>query len=257
MLLGDILEKLGRASVSKLTKPRMAGLDQPNYDMPARDPLEQADRDYAPLARMLGGIVHNTVTLPERLFTASEGLRTGQGYDPAPAVELMGSLYGANAPFVPGVGAFGAGRRLGSSDFGRLLKDTRMKEAQSATRQGPETIKWAAVRDAGGKTWEGPVHNDAIDSAMAAGAQMDPKVGWYGSMGFTTSKGRFVTRQEAAKLAEAANQVDRGYTGVNSGLDAADFRTAERPAWGQAQQMDPRFAAGLDAFLNTLKAGKP
>ena len=105
--IGDILEKLGRASVSKMTKPRGGGLEQPNYDMPARDPLEQANRDYAPIASMLGGMVQNAATLPKRMFTASEGLRTGQDYNPAPAVELMGSLYGANAPFMQGIGAIG------------------------------------------------------------------------------------------------------------------------------------------------------
>lgn len=251
MQLGDILEKLGQLSVKQMTKPRKDSQAQPTYDMPARDPLEQADRDYAPLSRLFGGMVRNTASLPERLFTASEGLRTEQGYDPGPAVELMGSMYGLNAPFNPvgAVGVSGAGRRLGKADFGSILAKQRMKEADQSLIPGPETIKWAAVKDSKGNIYEGNVHNEARKLAVDSGKV---KPDDFLHTGFLTSKKRFVSREEAARIAENAHQVEPGYTKNTGWLDAADYYTPDRPAWWHTQQMNPQYSLSLEQLIRDL-----
>jgi hypothetical protein len=72
-----------------------------------------------------------------------------------------------------------------------------------------EFIKSAAIRHKNGKIYEGPIHSDAYEAAAADTGQSFGKI--IGKTrpedaGFVTSKGRFVSREEAAKIARETKQ---------------------------------------------------
>lgn len=77
----------------------------------------------------------------------------------------------------------------------------------SPDTSGPERIVAPAVQDRTGKIHTGgAMHMNVLLNAMAAGHKFDPE-GSDTVDGFVTSKGRFVDRDEAAKVAAAASQI--------------------------------------------------
>lgn len=92
----------------------------------------------------------------------------------------------------------------------------------------PERITAAAVRTRDGRVFQGPLHAEAREAAEKAGALTDYEPGEHrGDNGFVTSRGRFVSREEALQLARAAKQRVTPEPG-EKGLDAMDLPMRER-----------------------------
>lgn len=187
----------------------------------------------------LGRSLYDAATLPGDVYAGRVDPRSDEGI--GRAADLAGLVMGgtfSGAPF----GALGAGpvgRRLGRRDFDNLLKKQRAAEAESARSHGPETVKWAAVRDSGGNVYEGRIHHDARIEARLANPEIGPDT--HLRDGFTTSRGRFVSREEAAELAERAHQVGAGYVDETGWLDAADYlRPDELTSWPTRNQPQSR-----------------
>lgn len=147
------------------------------------------------------------------------------------AFDLASGLIGSGTPFAE-AGALGmsGGRRLGKSDYDLLLNKQRISDARAAVKTGPETIKLAAVMDQRGNVYEAAVHNSARQLARTANKSIEPDS--ILADGFTTSKGRFVSREEAARIAENSGQVPKGYTQGGAGwLDAADYYAHDVGPW--------------------------
>lgn len=97
-----------------------------------------------------------------------------------------------------------------------------------------ERVTAPAIRTRDGRVFQGPLHILAVEEAKRAGAfgEKAPGVAGYDS-GFVTSSGRFVSRKEATRIAERAEQPEVNYRaaqrGENAGeLDALDVRGRER-----------------------------
>ena len=114
----------------------------------------------------------------------------------------------ADDPLARGRPMFEAGGKGGGATGGRPVP---VRSAE------PETVRFPAVKDSEGKIHEGAIHSDAIDAAIASGAKMHPQRGWYGSTGFVTSKGRFVSREEAIELARKAGQTEKASSMTRAG----------------------------------------
>ncbi len=86
---------------------------------------------------------------------------------------------------------------------------------------GGERVKGAAIRYAG-KIYEGPIHatiSDDIEAQLGREINHIPEH----DIGFTTSTGRFVGRQEAADIAEKSGQYTRPKEYSKADLDAKDL----------------------------------
>lgn len=111
-----------------------------------------------------------------------------------------------------------------------------------------EHIVAAALQDASGNVYKGTTHADALEKAIAAGHDFDPE-GSDTSDGFVTSNGRFVDRDEAAKVAAAAKQlgepknpmIERTYG------DARKDTWLESMAFGNQREFSPALAATAPA----------
>jgi hypothetical protein len=68
-----------------------------------------------------------------------------------------------------------------------------------------ESIKHAAVKDVKGIIVIAKSHGDCFIKGRCIGLNMSPKAK---DQGFFTSKGRFVSREVAAKIAKKAKQID-------------------------------------------------
>lgn len=154
-------------------------------------------------------------TLPQRaLGSAAEFERSGH-YDPAPMLETAGMMVGS--PLTPR-GALG-------SSAGGLAAST------------PERIERAAV-NLGGKVFAGPNHATAIRVAeKSTGRNFDDLLMGLPSAenidGFLTSSGRFVSRNEAALIAEQSRQLKPNIvapTPAEGGLLTEDMRRGA--IWG-------------------------
>jgi hypothetical protein len=73
-----------------------------------------------------------------------------------------------------------------------------------------EVIKHAAVKSVDGWIFLGKCHADCFHKAHHIKVKMSQKAD---DQGFVTSEGRYVTRFEAAKIAEASKQVDKSVGG--------------------------------------------
>lgn len=71
---------------------------------------------------------------------------------------------------------------------------------------GPEVILHAAVKSADGRIFFGKSHADCFHKALAMNTRMSSKAD---DQGFLTSKGNYLIRSEAAKLAFERGQIDR------------------------------------------------
>lgn len=110
---------------------------------------------------------------------------------------------------------------------------------QPSSREDVETVRSAAIRLPDGQIFTGPMHALAIESAKAEGIQLEDY-----TAGFTTSKDRFVDRNEALTIAQAADQIPankksapeirRHLMGVE-GLDSYDLKSNAADAASQFQ----------------------
>ena len=144
--LAEILAKFGvRARSRKRDSEKFT--DNESEDESELTPFERTERDYAPLANALGATLKSAATLPKRLIEASEERRLGGDYDPQPATELMGSLYGLNAPFAPlnAAGAFGG--RLSRSPAAVGLGALLATSAKAPSAKASEDDRLAQVRE--------------------------------------------------------------------------------------------------------------
>ena len=129
------------------------------------------------LSRLMG--------MPEAALQSAAAMREGYGYDPEPVLGLAGMMVGS--PLTPR-GALGSG----------------MQRIAGA----PERLERAAIR-IGDQTYAGANHGIAFENASKVLGRpvedlIDAHYGAPGVDGFLTSRGRFVSREEAAKLAEAS-----------------------------------------------------
>ncbi len=83
-----------------------------------------------------------------------------------------------------------------------------------------ERIKCAAIKLANGKLFEGRDHSKAYKAAKEAGTERLDSL--RAKQGFVTESGKFVDRNEAAKIAYAARQIQREITS-NAGLFSEDL----------------------------------
>lgn len=152
-----------------------------------------------PGAQATADMLRNVATLPQRALTAAGDLqRTGE-YDPRPALEA--AMIATGTPGVPR----GA---LGSS----IAKPMAM----------PEKIDRAAIK-IGERIFAGPNHAAAIRAAeQSTGRGFDELLSAFMGDGFVTNTGRFVSRDEAANIANVAHQMRRGP--VTGGAISEDMR---------------------------------
>ena len=95
------------------------------------------------------------------------------------------------------------------------------------TTAGPETVTASAVKTQSGRVYQAPLHIEALRKAAEAGEI--PRETFYKALngleqppvedGFITSTGRFVTREEAAKIAGFEGELDAGDIGLQSQAD--------------------------------------
>lgn len=96
--------------------------------------------------------------------------------------------------------------RMFGSRVGLLEGGQASKAAQMSV---PETIRGAAIRHRG-EIFEGPLHSDAYEAAASkTGLAFGDIIGATNprDSGFVTSTGRFVSREEAERIARAARQI--------------------------------------------------
>lgn len=103
------------------------------------------------------------------------------------------------------------------------------ERAELGATDADESIRSAAVRHEG-EIYEGALHSDAYEAAaQATGKEFGDVIAKAKPQdaGFMTSKGRFVDREEAAEIANAAQQTDRqaplGYVGWDNSLSAENL----------------------------------
>lgn len=134
------------------------------------------------MSAIVPGMASGLLSLPERAMHAAGDLqRTGDVYDPAPAVGAALATMGRPFPRV-----------------------TAAPETLSA-----ETISGAATRY-GGKVYQGAHHGEAVElAAKDTGKTIDEiaDATLAADDGFVTSTGRFVSRQEAMGIAKSAGQL--------------------------------------------------
>jgi len=108
-----------------------------------------------------------------------------------------------------------------------------LKESTVSIGEAAERVVAAAIR-VSGKIFTGMVHADAQEKAVE-----DPEVGGTAEMGFVTSLGRFIDREEALRIGQRQQQmVNRSPLNKSSGASAAQFDFAQSPALGEAVDPD-------------------
>jgi hypothetical protein len=117
--------------------------------------------------------LYGAVTLPHDVSTGQVDPFSNEGF--SRAMDLTGFLAGGGAPMAE-KGALGT--------FGGM----------------PETIRSAAIKGANGKIYEAPNHVLALDKAAADGTDFLTQSEGGDSGGFVTSQGRYVGRDEAARM---------------------------------------------------------
>lgn len=174
--------------------------------------------------------VYGAATLPGDVYAG----RVDPGSDEAigRSFDLASALAGASpATAVEGaLGAFG-GRRPGKADFMAMLETQRSNELP-VVKSSVETIVSPAVKF-GGKVYEGMSHFSAREKAPKDLWQPLYQPPWNSEKlaearaahGFTTSKGRFVSRQEAEDIfRKQTGEITGPLINEGMGLTAEDFR---------------------------------
>jgi hypothetical protein len=168
--------------------------------------------------RLLPAVGYGLATLPQRVGEASENRRLGGTYDAGPATEAALLTMGASAPFAER-GAIGAGQvppsalrmdRASRYERADQLGFRRDMPLDMATVPADERIAAAAVK-ANGRVFTAANHSDAMMLAERElgvpfeNMKLDPIMD-----GFVTTSGRYVSRREAADIAERAAQGSTG-----------------------------------------------
>jgi hypothetical protein len=99
-------------------------------------------------------------------------------------------------------------------------------------KEASESVKEAAIRLTGGQVYSGNWHKDAVKAAEDAGASSDAIDN--ADTGFVTSKGRFVNRIAASRVAVESGQMPKEWLGHE--LDAAMLKNSK----GQTPQLMPK-----------------
>lgn len=186
---------------------------------------------------------YGAFTLPGDVYAGRADPMSDEGIGRAAdlAGMVMGGAYGA-AP-AGSLGMAGA-RRLGPADFERMLAEQRGREAAAAIPVGPETIASAAVKY-GDRVFTGRSHREAGRAALESGLPLNDMP--FEGAGFITSKGRFVSREETARLAEQSGQ-------SNSAMRIAGRATAQDFNVPEAFRDDIQ-RPSLGSLLSLLKGG--
>lgn len=210
----------------------------------------------------LAQAAYQAATLPGDVYAGRTDPMSDEGI--GRAADLAGLVMtGGIGGVARGAGevALGAGpaRRMGKMDFERILKSTRSSAAANSPRVGDESIAWAAVRDKDGRIYQGAIHKDAENAAVNMNKGIGPDTIF--EQGFTTNKGRFVSRAEAAQIAEKSGQVHKGYANSAEWLDAADYYNPQRGAWWETPQVpqldaDDRAVAAVREKLRQIRERK-
>jgi hypothetical protein len=171
------------------------------------------------LQNLLPATVQGMATLPQRALTAAGDLqRTGDQYDPGPVLDTAMLMVGS--PLTPR-GALGSGARrpprLPMDEASRMARADAMgfqrnRPVEYGTAPAGEKIS-AAAFNVNGRVFTAPMHYEALEDA-------ERELGMpYSQMqhapipeGFVTNAGRYVSRLEAAEIAQRAHQAEK--TGI-------------------------------------------
>lgn len=200
--LNEPIEQITRAKIramKRLAAPLLKEFGPEQFKLG----VFQLSREGVPLTddagRALASVDLNVV-VPDRQTAVRVGAKTDQlmGWD-ADAGELFDILPGAAQPVVPK-------SPKAKIDFikGRVAHAAKvMREEREPTLFGVEQVGPAAIR-VGDQIFTGPNHRAAAKRAHTSGVSMT--MGANAEPGFVTSTGRFVSLEEANKLAVAAGQ---------------------------------------------------
>jgi hypothetical protein len=152
----------------------------------------------------------------------------------------------------PGVHELEQVGKVPPSSFLAAVPETPGMAGSSRPRisQPAEKIVGAAVRTPEGKIFSGTVHSSAAANANDAGFKLGPNPNDVD--GFLTSTGRYVSREEAAKIADAAEQMRSPQESLESGNLAYGYsKPAERnAALKMSQPVGQRLKSSYDEILN-------
>jgi hypothetical protein len=156
----------------------------------------------------------------------------------------------AQAPELAAEGVGGVPEKLPAAEAATktepVSSELVVESAPERTAIAPETIKAAAARSEDGTIYTGKWHPAAYEELMRAkGLTKDQVIGQIQSGqladGFITSKGRFVSREEAAVIAKERNQFrpdkegDIAFAGGLKGMEAGPGVVAPKPELAETQ----------------------